>query len=217
MELARPFLTLYTGRWLARVGRSVTLIDLDPQRGLWDIAALLGRPDGVFTPSAAPCIPDAAIPSHIAPATYTLVDTPPALDGSLPALNQADYLVVPVIPEAQEVAQLAKFLDMLDATRTSRPFTEMLGILPVRYIRHWSEHRAVLEDIRALAAEFNWRTLGAGAVFARRQSLQPGGRTLASGRRSPDRTRVPRGQPCRLGRARSSSAAGHFVLMLWFR
>lgn len=150
--------TLYTGRWLARVGRSVTLIDLDPQRGLWDIAALLGRPDGVFTRRLR-LIPDAAIPSHIAPATYTLVDTPPALDGSLPALNQADYLVVPVIPEAQEVAQLAKFLDMLDATRTSRPFTEMLGILPVRYIRHWSEHRAVLEDIRALAAEFNWRTL----------------------------------------------------------
>jgi CobQ/CobB/MinD/ParA nucleotide binding domain len=41
--------TFYTGRWLARAGRDVTLVDLDPQRGLWDIAALLGRPDGVIT------------------------------------------------------------------------------------------------------------------------------------------------------------------------
>src|ERR671929_77227 len=40
--------TLYTGRWLARAGRDVTLVDLDPQKSLWDIAALLGRPDGVF-------------------------------------------------------------------------------------------------------------------------------------------------------------------------
>jgi septum formation inhibitor-activating ATPase MinD len=58
--------TLYTGRWLARAGRDVTLVDLDRQQGLWDIAAVLGCPDGVLT------------------------RRPPALDGRLPALNQSD-------------------------------------------------------------------------------------------------------------------------------
>src|SRR5712691_8725427 len=104
--------TLYTGRWLARAGRDVTLIDLDPQRSLWDIAALLGRPEGVFTRRLR-LAKDGVIPETTARGAWTLVDTPPALDGSLPALRQADYLIVPVIPEAQEVAQLAKFLDML--------------------------------------------------------------------------------------------------------
>src|SRR5919202_1126709 len=150
--------TLYTGRWLARAGRDVTLVDLDPQKSLWDIAALLGRPDGVFTKRLR-LAHDGLIAEVPDSRTYALVDTPPALDGSLPALNQADYLIIPVIPEAQEVAQLTKFLDMLEETRHRRPFTQTLGILPVRYIRHWPEPRAVLENIHALAGEFHLRVL----------------------------------------------------------
>lgn len=145
--------TLYTGRWLARAGRDVTLVDLDPQKSLWDIAALLGRPDGAFSRHLH-LTADSLIPEPTDAQRYALVDTPPALDGSLPALNQADYLVIPVIPEAQEVAQLAKFLDMLHETRHKRPFTRTLGVLPVRYIRHWPEHRAVLDDIHTLAGNF---------------------------------------------------------------
>jgi cellulose biosynthesis protein BcsQ len=150
--------TLYTGRWLARAGRHVTLVDLDPQKSLWDIAALLGRPDGVFTRRLR-LTPESGVPEIEDPRRYALVDTPPALDGSLPALNNADYLIIPVIPEAQEVAQLTKFLDMLEATKQKRPFTQILGILPVRYIKHWPEHRAVLEDVHELAAEFALRVL----------------------------------------------------------
>jgi cellulose biosynthesis protein BcsQ len=145
--------TLYTGRWLARAGRDVTLVDLDPQKSLWDIAGLLGRPDGVFTRRLR-LAAEGRIPAVRGVASYALVDTPPALDGSLPALNEADYLIIPVIPEAQEVAQLTKFLDMLEATRQRRPFTETLGVLPVRYIKHWPEHRAVLADVHNLASEF---------------------------------------------------------------
>jgi cellulose biosynthesis protein BcsQ len=83
-----------------------------------------------------------------------LVDTPPALDGSLPALNEADYMVVPVIPEAQEVAQLTKFLAMLEDTRAARPFTHVLGILPVRHIKQWPSNQAMLGEIGALANRF---------------------------------------------------------------
>jgi cellulose biosynthesis protein BcsQ len=141
--------TLYTGRWLARAGRDVMLVDLDPQQGLWDIAAFLGCPDGVLTKRLR--LSTDGLVSARGPRAWVLVDTPPALDGSLPALNQSDYLVIPVVPEAQEVAQLEKFLAMLDATRHSRPFTRTLGVLPVRYVRHWLGHRACLAAIGELA------------------------------------------------------------------
>lgn len=149
--------TLYTGRWLARAGRDVTLIDLDPQQGLWDIAALLGRPDGVFTKRLR-LAPGGVIPSS-RPEAWGLVDTPPALDGSLPVLSAADYLVIPVIPEAQEVAQLEKFLNMLEATRRERPFLKTLGILPVRYIHYWSNNRACIKAIHGLGKRYGYTVL----------------------------------------------------------
>jgi cellulose biosynthesis protein BcsQ len=145
--------TLYTGRWLARAGRDVTLVDLDPQKSLWDIAALLGRSDGVFTRRLR-IAPDSGIPATDGARSWTLVDTPPALDGSLPALQRSDYIVVPVIPEAQEVAQLEKFLTMLEETRQDRPCARVVGILPVRYVRYWAGHRACLAAVEQLAEAF---------------------------------------------------------------
>src|SRR5918912_2245904 len=149
--------TYYTGRWLARAGRTVHLLDLDPQQGLWDIASLLGHVDGVLTKRLRLVHPTPPRPAS--PRDYLLIDTPPALDGSLPALNQADWLVIPVIPEAQEVAQLTKFLGMLDATRTSRPFTQVLGILPVRFLKRSVVHQMMLGKIAELAAAHGHRVL----------------------------------------------------------
>jgi cellulose biosynthesis protein BcsQ len=149
--------TLYVGRWLARAGRDVTLVDLDPQQGLWDIAALLGRTDGIFTRRLR-IAPNGALPS-LRPGQWALVDTPPALDGSLPALGLADYLIVPVIPEAQEIAQLEKFLNMLEETRHERPFLKPLGILPVRYIHYWANNRACLKAIGRLGQTYGYPAL----------------------------------------------------------
>jgi cellulose biosynthesis protein BcsQ len=87
-------------------------------------------------------------------ADFVLIDTPPALDGSLPVLVEADFLLIPVIPETQEVRQLEKFLNMLESTRHARPFTRVLGIVPVRYIKTWEAHQAMLEEIDSLAAGF---------------------------------------------------------------
>jgi cellulose biosynthesis protein BcsQ len=74
-------------------------------------------------------------------------------------LNEADWLVIPVIPEAQEVAQLTKFLGMLDSTRTSRPFTRVLGILPVRFVRRSTVHQMMLHKIGELADLYGHRVL----------------------------------------------------------
>jgi CobQ/CobB/MinD/ParA nucleotide binding domain len=166
--------TFYTGRWLARAGRDVTLVDLDPQRSLWDIASLLGRPDGVITKRLR-LAPDNQ--AAVAPRDWVLVDTPPALDGSLPALNEADYLVIPVVPEAQEVAQLTKFLSMLEDTRPARPFTRVVGILPVRFIKAQSQHpRHEGQDKRGRRrARARFCPLGAGVEGGcRRRSARSG-------------------------------------------
>jgi chromosome partitioning protein len=148
--------TWYTARWLARMGYRVQLRDEDPQRGLWDIAEMLGYPDGVITHRLR------LLERGVNPRTadFVLIDTPPALDGSLPFLAEADWVLVPVIPETQEVRQLEKFLTTLDATRSARPFTRVLGVLPVRYIKSWEAHQAMLGEIEALADGFGH------AVFA---------------------------------------------------
>ncbi len=142
--------TWYTARWLARMGYRVHLRDEDPQRGLWDIAEMLGHPDGVITQRLQLVEP----PRSDATADFVLIDTPPALDGSLPVLAEADWILVPVIPETQEVRQLEKFLNTLEATHMARPFTRLLGIVPVRYIKTWEAHQAMLDEISALAGEF---------------------------------------------------------------
>jgi hypothetical protein len=71
----------------------------------------------------------------------------------MPGLQAADYIVVPVIPEAQEMLALGKFLDVLDATRHDRPFAKTLGVLPVRYVHHWRAHRECLLEVRCIAAD----------------------------------------------------------------
>lgn len=148
---------LYTGRWLARAGCDVTLVDRDPQQGLLDIATALGSPDGHLTRRLRLSM-DGNFPVD-RPGCWTLVDTPPALDGSLPVLSEADYLVIPVIPEIQEVAALEKFLSLLESTRRERPFLETLGILPVRYVKYWPNNRACLETIRELGASYGYAVL----------------------------------------------------------
>jgi chromosome partitioning protein len=115
--IGKTLTTIYTSRWLARMGRRVIINDLDPQRGIWDFADALGRPHGRILKHLAVVDPDASPPFE---PDYVLVDTPPALDVSLPAMNTADWLIVPVIPDHQPVVQLAKFLEALEETRFQR-------------------------------------------------------------------------------------------------
>jgi cellulose biosynthesis protein BcsQ len=91
---------------------------------------------------------------------YVLVDTPPALDVSLPAMNAADWLIIPVIPDHQPVVQLAKFLEALAETQHERPFTRVLGILPVN-VRRWREHETMLRHIQRIGAEHDLEILDA--------------------------------------------------------
>jgi cellulose biosynthesis protein BcsQ len=153
--VGKTLTTIYTSRWLARMGRRVVINDLDPQRGIWDFADALGRPHGRILKHLAVVDPDAPPPFE---PDYVLVDTPPALEVSLPAMNSADWLIVPVIPDHQPVVQLAKFLEALEETRFERPFTRVLGVVPVN-VRRWREHETMLRHIQQIAAEHDLNVL----------------------------------------------------------
>jgi cellulose biosynthesis protein BcsQ len=134
------------------------LRDLDPQCGLTDIVRDLGGQDGVFSRRLAlvadeqplPYLPDVEI-----------IDTPPALDESLPGLNRADAVIVPAVPEHQAVRALERMLQVLKDSQRDHPFLMPLGVLPVRVRPRWQLHQEFLASIDALAAEFGYPVLPA--------------------------------------------------------
>jgi cellulose biosynthesis protein BcsQ len=88
-----------------------------------------------------------------------LIDTPPALDDSLPGVARADAVIVPAMPEHQAVRALERMLLVLQQTRPEHPFTRVLGLLPVRVKPRWSEHTAFLQQIELLGERFGHRVL----------------------------------------------------------
>jgi cellulose biosynthesis protein BcsQ len=149
--VAKSTTTWYLARELARAGKRVVLRDLDPQQGLRDILRDHGCEDGRYSRSIAlvgdgerlPFTPD-----------VELIDTPPALDDSLPGVARSDVVIVPAMPEHQAVRALERMLLVLDQTRQDHPFTRVLGILPVRVKSRWAEHAAFLRQIALLGERF---------------------------------------------------------------
>ena len=149
--VAKSTTTWYLARELARAGQRVILRDLDPQQGLRDILRDHGCEDGRYSKAIA-LVPDGD-PLPFTP-DVELIDTPPALDDSLPGVARADGVIVPAMPEHQAVRALERMLLVLDQTRHEHPFTRVLGLLPVRVKLRWSEHTAFLEQIRLLGERF---------------------------------------------------------------
>lgn len=149
--VAKSTTTWYLARELARAGQRVLLRDLDPQQGLRDILRDHGCEDGRYSKTIAlvrdgeplPFTPD-----------VELIDTPPALDDSLPGVARADGVIVPAMPEHQAVRALERMLLVLDQTCHEHPFTRVLGLLPVRVKPRWSEHAAFMQQIEMLGQRF---------------------------------------------------------------
>jgi cellulose biosynthesis protein BcsQ len=149
--VAKSTTTWYLARELARAGKRVLLRDLDPQQGLRDILRDHGCEDGRYSRTIA-LVPDGE-PLPFTP-DVELIDTPPALDDSLPGVARADVVIVPAMPEHQAVRALERMLLVLDQTRHEHPFTRVLGLLPVRVKARWSEHAAFMQQIELLGERF---------------------------------------------------------------
>jgi cellulose biosynthesis protein BcsQ len=149
--VAKTTTVWYLGRELARAGKRVLLTDLDPQRGLFDIFRDHGCEDGRFSSRLVLADDEGATPFT---PEMEIIDTPPALDDSLPGVERSDAVIVPTVPEHQAVRALERMLLVLEDTRRKRPFVRNLGILPVRVKSRWPEHAAFLEQIATLASRF---------------------------------------------------------------
>lgn len=156
--VAKSTTTWYLARELARAGKRVVLRDLDPQQGLRDILRDHGCEDGRYSRAIALVEDGARLPFR---PDVELIDTPPALDDSLPGVARADAIIVPAMPEHQAVRALERMLLVLQDTGRAHPFVRVLGILPVRVKPRWSEHAAFLGQIQTLAEQFGHPVLPA--------------------------------------------------------
>jgi cellulose biosynthesis protein BcsQ len=118
--------TWYLGRELERAGKRMLLRDLDPQQALADLVRDLGGQDGVF--SGRPALVPEGRPLPWVP-DVELIDTPPSLDESLPGVNRAEAIIIPVVPEHQAVRALERMLRVVERTRRDHPSQQVLGIL----------------------------------------------------------------------------------------
>lgn len=156
--VAKSTTTWYLARELARAGQRVLLRDLDPQQGLRDILRDHGCEDGRYSKTIA-LVADGE-PLSFSP-DVELIDTPPALDDSLPGVARSDVVIVPAMPEHQAVRALERMLLVLKQTRHEHPFTRVLGVLPVRVKPRWTEHAAFLRQIEILGERFGHPVLPA--------------------------------------------------------
>jgi cellulose biosynthesis protein BcsQ len=149
--VAKSTTTWYLARELAKAGKRVVLRDLDPQQGLRDILRDHGCEDGRYSKAIALVADGDPLPFT---PDVELIDTPPALDDSLPGVARADVVIVPAMPEHQAVRALERMLLVLKQTRHEHPFTRVLGILPVRVKPRWTEHAAFMRQIEILGERF---------------------------------------------------------------
>jgi len=84
-------------------------------------------------------------------ADIRLIDTAPEVDASraLSYLREADYILVPVKPEAGSVLALPILMDWLDQV----PGTRLMGFLPTMYHRSRADSRTWLQELHALACD----------------------------------------------------------------
>jgi cellulose biosynthesis protein BcsQ len=153
---AKTSTCFYLARELSAAGKRVVLRDLDAQRSLTKILRALGTQEDVFGRLAflrrVALVPDGA-PLPFRP-DIELIDTPPALDDSIPGIRRADALIIPLLTEFQGVLALQDMLEYLAATLSTHPALWIIGILPTRFVRRWEPQEGFLAEIRALGERF---------------------------------------------------------------
>jgi cellulose biosynthesis protein BcsQ len=92
-----------------------------------------------------------SLPHATAGLHMVIIDTPPGLS-SLDSLVEAELLLVPVLPEYQGVANLVKYLRLIEGHRIAiSPHLRLLALLPSMVERN-TIHRDMLEAIHTIAA-----------------------------------------------------------------
>jgi cellulose biosynthesis protein BcsQ len=153
---AKTSTCFYLARELSAAGLRVVLRDLDAQRSLTKVLRALGTQEDAFGRLVflrrVALVPDGS-PLPFRP-DIELIDTPPALDDSIPGIRRADALIIPLLTEFQGVLALQDMLEYLAATRSKHPALRILGVLPTRFVRRWGPQEGFLAEIRVLGERF---------------------------------------------------------------
>jgi len=164
--VAKTTSTFVLGKHLSRSLR-VEMVDLDRTSYLTEVVAQLApRGDFVLTPRLW------LRADEPRPADVVLIDSEPAREQyAREALLRADYVLIPVPPEPLCIKGLELMLEVVEAVRTDpqggNPSLQVLGVLPTLYDQRWPNHRAWIEEIKAIGAERHMRVF---PPIPRRQS-----------------------------------------------
>jgi cellulose biosynthesis protein BcsQ len=85
---------------------------------------------------------------------FELIDTPPALDDSLPGIRRADGVIIPMLVEYQGVMALRWMLEYLRATHQLQPTLDMIGVQPTRLFPRRQIQVRFMEEIRELCRAY---------------------------------------------------------------
>jgi chromosome partitioning protein len=155
--------TYYLALECALAGKRVICRDMDEQLTLTKFFRGTGAEftrDGIGLASRSMAIVPPGAEPPFTP-DLELIDTPPALLGSMPAIDESDALIVPAIPEPASLVALREMLTALREETAHHPYLRYLGVLPTRVITRWASHRAGLAELNAIAREFGTPVLPA--------------------------------------------------------
>jgi len=148
--------SFYLARELAAKGQKVILRDTDSQQSLTDILDGLGARRDEFGRrhflKRMVLVPDGApLPFR---ADFELIDTPPALDDSLPGIRRADGVIIPMLVEYQGVMALRWMLEYLRATRHLQPSLCVIGVQPTRLFPRRQIQARFMDEVRELCGTY---------------------------------------------------------------
>jgi cellulose biosynthesis protein BcsQ len=124
---------------------AVALVDRDESKNLSRLLSM--RPE-LLRPGV-DLVAGTDIPSGY---RVVIIDTPPGLS-AIPSLQEADGVLVPVLPEDQAVTNLVLYLRDIDSQRlTVSPRLRLLALLPTMVQQRIVLHRERLQDIQEIAA-----------------------------------------------------------------
>jgi cellulose biosynthesis protein BcsQ len=127
----------------------IALLDRDESLNLTALVRM--RPE--VLPAGVALLEGVALPPREAGFEMVIIDTPPGLS-AIDSLQEADLVVIPVLPEEQGVNNFAVYLRNIDRYRLmANPTMRLVAALPTMVEARSAMHRALLPVIGRVARE----------------------------------------------------------------
>lgn len=127
----------------------IALVDRDESQNLTALVRM--RPE--ILPVGVVLLPGTTLPARSAGFEMVIIDTPPGLS-AIDSLQEANLVVIPVLPEEQGVNNFAVYLRSIDRYRImTNPAMRLVAALPTMVEARSSMHKALLPVVERVARE----------------------------------------------------------------